>query len=488
MFKNKLIPGISLICISLIVIMYGSSVTFGSSVSSLIKDLGSWDKKVAKEASEKLSKRGKSVVPELINAMDNKDRRKYATRTLREIGQDASDAIPALIKAASDSDEDTRAYAVEALGKMVSQAEQVLPCLEKALNDKSSDVKAKAIKSLNFLKTYPDEVKRQKELAEQKELKKQDDARKQKELAEQEEQKKQAEIKKQQEEIRKQKELAEQGNAAAQYSLGLMYYDGKGVLRDYNEAVKWFTKAAEQGHADSQFFLGQMYYDGKGVLESEDEAVKWLTKAAEQGHKDAQASLLEMKNAKETLKIKGFYIGMSLDKAVKLLNEKYKDIALNSHVLFGVDVGDNETLPAEKPVRIEGGTYYFDHDISYKNSVSLENFELVDPFSTVMNPVKFFIKADESGKVILIFFSPWVVNKLFNVKDMDGESFAQTFINNYSIPQLKPEIIESIEGGDGYLLGQVWTYTSDKGFKVTIAEDKTLLIKKVASAKERKFN
>jgi hypothetical protein len=36
--------------------------------------------------------------------------------------------------------------------------------------------------------------------------------------------------------------------------------------------------------------------------------------AAEQGHKDVQASLLEMKNTKETLKVKGFYIGMGMDK------------------------------------------------------------------------------------------------------------------------------------------------------------------------------
>jgi len=467
MLKNRLTPSISLICVSVFIVAYGSSVVFGSSVSSLIKDLGNWDKKEAKAASEKLSKRGKSVVPDLISAMDNKGRRKYATRALRQIGQDASDAIPALIKAASDSDEDTRAYAVEALGKMVSQADQVLPYLEKALNDKSNDVKAKAIKSLNFLKTYPDEVKRQKELAEQEELKRQNNARKQKELAEQEEQKKQDEIKKQQDEIRKQKELAEQGNAVAQYSLGLMCYDGKGVLRNYNEAVKWLTKAAEQGHAGSQFFLGQMYCDGKGVSENYDEAVKWLTKAAAQGHKDAQASLLEMKNTKETLKVKGFYIGMSMDKAVKLLNEKYKDIVLNSDGLFRVYVGYNETPPAEIPVKREGNCYYFDHIISYKNSVRWGiGFEVIE--------------ADESGKVIYIKFPSWVVNKLFNVEDMDGKSFAQTFVNNYSIPKLETEIRKNI------LL--VWTYTSDKGFKVTIFEDKTLIIEKVASTKERKFD
>ena len=42
---------------------------------------------------------------------------------------------------------------------------------------------------------------------------------------------------------------AEQGNAAAQYNLGVYYYNGEGVPQSYTEAVKWFKKAAEQGHA-----------------------------------------------------------------------------------------------------------------------------------------------------------------------------------------------------------------------------------------------
>lgn len=43
------------------------------------------------------------------------------------------------------------------------------------------------------------------------------------------------------------KPLAEQGDAAAQFYLGVMYYYGRGVPQNYNEAVKWYTKAAEQG-------------------------------------------------------------------------------------------------------------------------------------------------------------------------------------------------------------------------------------------------
>ncbi|HHV6976807.1 TPA: tetratricopeptide repeat protein [Haemophilus influenzae] len=85
--------------------------------------------------------------------------------------------------------------------------------------------------------------------------------------------------------------LAEQGNADAQFNLGLMYYNGRGVKQDDFEAVKWFRKAAEQGDADAQFNLGVMYAKGQGVKQDDVEAVKWYRKAAEQGYADAQAVL-----------------------------------------------------------------------------------------------------------------------------------------------------------------------------------------------------
>ena len=39
--------------------------------------------------------------------------------------------------------------------------------------------------------------------------------------------------------------LAEQGDADAQYNLGLMYENRRGVPQDYKTAVKWYRLAAE---------------------------------------------------------------------------------------------------------------------------------------------------------------------------------------------------------------------------------------------------
>lgn len=85
--------------------------------------------------------------------------------------------------------------------------------------------------------------------------------------------------------------LAEQGNADAQFNLGLIYYNGRGVKQDDFEAVKWFRKAAEQGDETAQFNLGVMYGKGRGVKQDDVEAMKWFRKAAEQGNAHAQALL-----------------------------------------------------------------------------------------------------------------------------------------------------------------------------------------------------
>jgi hypothetical protein len=76
------------------------------------------------------------------------------------------------------------------------------------------------------------------------------------------------------------KTLAEQGFPAAQYNVGVMYYEGRDVPQDYAEAVKWYRKAAEQGDANAQYNLGGMYYQGKGVQQDYIIALMWLNLAA----------------------------------------------------------------------------------------------------------------------------------------------------------------------------------------------------------------
>ena len=127
------------------------SLIFASDISSLIKDLK--DKESAKDASYELAKIGKPAVPELIKALEsrNKYQKRYAARAIREMGQAGSDAIPALEKLIKDRDTQTREYAVEALGNMVQQVDQVIPILKRARKDNNKDVRKKAKSAIEKL-------------------------------------------------------------------------------------------------------------------------------------------------------------------------------------------------------------------------------------------------------------------------------------------------------------------------------------------------
>ena len=84
--------------------------------------------------------------------------------------------------------------------------------------------------------------------------------------------------------------LAEQGNANAQYRLGLIYANGRGMPQDNAEAVKWYGMAAEQGDAEAQLNLGHMYTVGRGVSEDALLAYMWFDLSAAHGEKKAKES------------------------------------------------------------------------------------------------------------------------------------------------------------------------------------------------------
>ncbi|MGY9106447.1 MAG: tetratricopeptide repeat protein, partial [Alphaproteobacteria bacterium] len=52
---------------------------------------------------------------------------------------------------------------------------------------------------------------------------------------------------------------AEQGDPKAQYNLGLLYRDGRGVARDADQAIRWFESAAEKGMPQAQVNLAAIY-------------------------------------------------------------------------------------------------------------------------------------------------------------------------------------------------------------------------------------
>ena len=54
--------------------------------------------------------------------------------------------------------------------------------------------------------------------------------------------------------------------------------------------VAWFRKAAEQGDAKAQFMLGMMYFNGRGVAQDYKLAYVWSSVSAANGHIEAAAN------------------------------------------------------------------------------------------------------------------------------------------------------------------------------------------------------
>jgi TPR repeat protein len=70
----------------------------------------------------------------------------------------------------------------------------------------------------------------------------------------------------------------------------------EGSPRDYAEVAANYCKKAKLGDADAQFALGWMYANGKGVSTDERVAAQLFTMAAEQGHTSAKESLAQLSN------------------------------------------------------------------------------------------------------------------------------------------------------------------------------------------------
>jgi TPR repeat protein len=82
--------------------------------------------------------------------------------------------------------------------------------------------------------------------------------------------------------------LADAGLVEAQYNLGLLHHEGKGVPQDAARAHAWFLAAAKGGFARAQYRVAEMYEAGDGVERDLVQAHVWFTAAREQKYRDAK--------------------------------------------------------------------------------------------------------------------------------------------------------------------------------------------------------
>ena len=121
---------------------------------------------------------------------------------------------------------------------------------------------------------------------------------------------------------------AELGHAAAQNSLGVLYYDGRGVNRDYNKAFDWYLKSAKQNYHWGQYNVGDCYYNGTGVKKNRSEAMKWYELAANQGNQMAKEAISSYKTEQIGTLVLG---GLLLGGLAYLMSGSNNDRAVNNN-------------------------------------------------------------------------------------------------------------------------------------------------------------
>ena len=90
---------------------------------------------------------------------------------------------------------------------------------------------------------------------------------------------------------------AKKGIPSSQTLLAEMYYFGLALDKDYKQAFHWYKSAALNEHAHAQYVLALMYIEGLGLrIKKPEKAVPWLKRSASKGHKKAQQKLKELED------------------------------------------------------------------------------------------------------------------------------------------------------------------------------------------------
>ena len=88
---------------------------------------------------------------------------------------------------------------------------------------------------------------------------------------------------------------SESGDAISQFTLGFMYWSGRGTEPDLDQAYKWFLQAAEQDVPEAMYNVAKILLT-KDFEKNKDEAVRWLKRSANAGYDTAYDMLSDLED------------------------------------------------------------------------------------------------------------------------------------------------------------------------------------------------
>ena len=68
--------------------------------------------------------------------------------------------------------------------------------------------------------------------------------------------------------------------------------------RNYDKAAWLYQKAVDNGHVKAKYFLSQMYFEGRGVNKDYNNGLRLLIESADSGYDKAKLLLADVENGK----------------------------------------------------------------------------------------------------------------------------------------------------------------------------------------------
>jgi len=110
------------------------------------------------------------------------------------------------------------------------------------------------------------------------------------------------------------REEAIHGDANAQYLVGNAYYFGQCTIQDLDAAMYWFFRASENGSDDANYSIGLAFNSGVGLMRNAKVATLFVSRAARNQHQMAIVTLANWR-------ILGFENCDDIPKISKLLSD-----------------------------------------------------------------------------------------------------------------------------------------------------------------------
>ena len=215
---------------------------------------------------------------------------------------------------------------------------------------------------------------------------------------------------------------AKSGDAFAQYELGIRYFNGDGVQKDWVKSVKWWRKAAEQNLAAAQNALAGSQLHGYGTKKSETEACKWYALAAAQGIESAKTNLGIIKffiNPNE-VPLLDFTVNSNLHGHWSLISSPENsavikfDLYFLTENRFAVIIKYADKNGQSLPARKDEGRYYFTGNQLYMCSDTDKEGSAPNIFSITNTQMTFY---EKQGQLIFQKAGELSVSELKKMRD-----------------------------------------------------------------------